>query len=110
MLVNLYLHGMIEEYHIVLKNLFLSSFLKLMEVVCCTNELVRPSFTGASSSNSSLRKRSLIATFRNGEGSRSLNLKKTIHDRRGPRQFPTLSPLPCDIKKAAILLDKWDND
>lgn len=92
MLVNIYLHSMIEEYLIFLENFSFSSFSKLMKAACCTNESVQLSSTSRSSSNSSSWKRQ---PSRNEKG-HVVQSKEANSCRRGPKQFPTLPLFPCD--------------
>lgn len=99
MLIDVCLQGKMNEYHIIL-DLSFPSFSNLMEVTRQTNELLRPSSASWSSSSSSLRKRSLVTILKKGVGSRSSNPQKPPQDKLGPRQFPTLSSLPCDPKES----------
>lgn len=69
LLVDVCLLWMIEEYHIFLENLSFPSFSRLIDA-CHTKHSVRPSSASWSSSSSSSRKKSLVATVKQGKRSK----------------------------------------
>lgn len=104
--VEVCLDGMLEEYHISLEKLFFSFFSKLLEAARWTNESVHRASRPCSSSRSNLnhvpRKRSIVVTRKKGEGSRLFSSKRPTNDRRGLRQFPTLSPFSTTQRRPRL--------
>lgn len=106
-LVDICLRGMMEEYHKFLENLSFSSLSRLMEAAMRTNESVRRtsrSSNGASRPSPTVRpqsrKRPIVATLKEGKGSRPSSSKRPSFDKKEPRQFPILPLFPCGAKKA----------
>lgn len=102
---------MLQVYRVFLENMAFSYFSKLMEAARRTNEIVcrssRASSTNWSNFDPVWRKRSIVPTLREGEGSISFDSKKTTHDKKRSQVVPMLPPFPCNPKRAMILLYKW---
>lgn len=99
-LLNVCLHRILEEFRVLLENLSLSSFSRLMEVARRTNGSVRRTLRSSSTSCPSFmirlppRKRPIVA------------LEKKRPSFKHERQpFPVQLPLPFDVKKATTLLE-----
>lgn len=74
-LVDICLHGMIEEYHLHLENLSFASFSRLMEAARRKNESVRKIVSYNLVIRPSLKKMPLVAAVKRSGGSRGSSSK-----------------------------------
>lgn len=104
LLVHMFLHSRLEEYRMFLESLSFSSFSKLMEASRYSNDSVRKalqlSSTSWSNPKTASRKKSIVATIKEGEGFRPFDSKNRHIREEGPGSCP----FHCDPKKVANLL------
>lgn len=108
MLADICLLEMKQEYHVFQENSpFSSSFSGLMEAARRTKESVRQTSTSLSSMISMSQKRYLVADLKWEERFKPLRPNKLTKGKRRPRRLPMMSPFPCCLKKALVLLEEW---
>lgn len=122
-LVDMCLHGMVNEYRVYLENLTFPSFSRLMETARRTNESFRKPSRSVINTHTSVaprpfhRKRSMIAAVEDSQGARPPRPKRPSFkqgykndSKAGKKSYPVLLPFPCGIKKALALLNQWIKD
>lgn len=100
-LVDICLHGIIEDYHYLENVLFFFSL--IWWTVRQTNKSVKRTSKTSWQISSMPKNKPIITTVEKNKGAKASSLKKMPHNRRKIRGVPTLPPFACGVKKDIAL-------